>query len=79
MAHDTDARVQAEHFAVFRAMTPQRRVELAIEMSEELRAITLASIRSRNPSLTETQARLALIEMLYGVEVNSFDRSNVAG
>ncbi len=35
-----------------------------VAMSKELRAITMAQIRARNPSLTEEEAKNSLIERL---------------
>lgn len=66
---DTDARTRRRHLDVYRGMTPEQRVELAVDMSEELRAITMAAIRSRNPSLTEQETLSLLIWTLYGVRL----------
>ncbi len=71
---DTDARTRRRHLEVYRAMSPVRRVELAVAMSEELRAITMAQIRSRNPSFTEQEVMNSLIERLHGVRLDAHDR-----
>ncbi len=75
---DTDALTRSRHLDLYRAMTPGRRVELAIEMSEELRAITVAAMRSRNPSLTDRGVLNALIETLYGVRIDTANGPDVA-
>lgn len=60
------ARVQAE---VFRRMSPERRLELALQMSDSLRATVAAGVRSRHPALTAEQVRLAVIRLLVGDEL----------
>jgi hypothetical protein len=62
---DTDPEARRVQLEVYRRMTPQRRVELAIEMSEEARAISLAGIRSRKPNLDAEQALAELVRMLH--------------
>lgn len=67
---DTDAVVRSRHLEVYRTMTPEQRVETAINMSEELRAITIAAIRSRNPSLTEREVMKTFIRITHNVEID---------
>ena len=62
---DTDPEIRRRQLDAYRGMTPERRVELAIEMSEEARAISLAGIRARHPELDEAGAREELLRMLY--------------
>lgn len=47
-------------------MAPVARVELAIRMSEEVREITLAGIRSRNLGATDEEVCLELLAVLHG-------------
>ncbi|MGK2957079.1 MAG: hypothetical protein ACSLFB_01470 [Acidimicrobiales bacterium] len=75
---DTDTLTRSRHVEVYRGMTPAQRVELAIEMSEELRAITMAAMRFRNPSLTDRGALNALVEALYGVRIGTARDPDVA-
>ena len=51
---------------IFRRMTPGRRLELAIEMSDNLRKIVAAGVRSRHPDYTEEQVRLAVNRLYLG-------------
>jgi hypothetical protein len=67
---DTDPEIRRRQLAAYRRMTPAQRVELAFEMSEEARAISLAGIRARNPHLDEAAARKELLRMLYPELVN---------
>lgn len=46
-------------------MTPRQRVELAFEMSEELRAVSVAGIRARHPELDESGALAELARILH--------------
>jgi hypothetical protein len=57
------ARVQAE---VYRRMSPSRRLEIALEMSEALRQVCAAGVRSRHPDYTDDQVRLAVIRLTLG-------------
>lgn len=66
---DTDSHTRRRHLEVYRSMSPARRVELGVAMSEELRFITKAAIRSRNPAFTEEEVMRSHIELLYGVRI----------
>ena len=57
------ARVQAE---VWRRMTGARRVELAAEMSENVRRIAAEGVRRRHRDYTDQQVRLAVIRLSLG-------------
>ena len=52
------ADIQAE---IYRRMTPERRFELAWEMSQFAREFSLAGIRSRHPALSETEVMQAYV------------------
>jgi hypothetical protein len=67
-AHTTPeaARVQDE---IFRRMPPSRRLELALEMSDELRDVSAAGVRDRHPEYMEAQVRLAVIRLSLGEEL----------
>ncbi|MBA2541985.1 MAG: hypothetical protein H0V17_20250 [Deltaproteobacteria bacterium] len=52
--------------ALYRAMSPSRRCELAVQMSEDARQIALAGIRARHPEYDATTARFALFRILVG-------------
>ncbi len=47
-------------------MTPQERVALAAEMSDEIRSITEAGIRSRHPAFTDDEVRAELVMIVLG-------------
>ena len=50
-------------------MGPERRVALAIELSEAAAETTLAGIRARDASLSEAQARHVLFRLMLGDEL----------
>jgi hypothetical protein len=47
-------------------MTPEQRVAVAAEMSDEIRAVTEAGIRHRHPGYSDDEARAALAAILLG-------------
>lgn len=49
-------------------MTPEERVALAAEMSDEIRSITEAGIRSRHPAYTDDEVRAELATIVLGRE-----------
>jgi len=66
---DTDDGAREVQLDVYRAMTPDRRTELAIELSEDLRAVTLEGIASRNPGCGEAEMNLKLVALWHGDDV----------
>jgi hypothetical protein len=66
---DTTPDAAAVQVAVYRRMSPERKIELGIRMSEEARAITLGAIRRRHPEYDDQQARYALFRLLWGDEL----------
>ena len=60
------ARVQA---AAFRRMPAGRRVQLAFEMSNELRQRLAAGVQARHPDYSPEQVRLAVARLTLGEEL----------
>ena len=48
---DTTAEAHALQLEVYRSLSPVKRLELAITMSDDVMAMTVAGIRSRRPDL----------------------------
>lgn len=65
---DTTTAARARQLQVFRQMTPAERVALAVEMSEEIRAVAEAGIRRRHPEHTDDEVRAALLVIVLGRE-----------
>jgi hypothetical protein len=61
--HPDAAGVQLE---IFRSMTAEQRIRLAVEMSESLREIALAGLRSRRPDLDPDGLSRELLRVMYG-------------
>ncbi len=64
--HDTSPTALDRQRDAFRRMTPEQRVALAVEMSEEIRDVTEAGIRHRHPALTDDEVRAALAAIFLG-------------
>jgi hypothetical protein len=62
---DTDPEVRRLQLLAYRAMTPGERIELAVQMSEDMRAISLAGIRARRPELDEAGALEELARLVH--------------
>ena len=52
---------------IFRRMTTEKRLQLAFEMSESLRNIALAGLRSRRPELDADGLTRELMRIMYGI------------
>jgi len=55
--------------AAIRRLTGAQRVELAVRMSEDARAITAAGIRARHPGWSDVRVRRELLVRIYGTEL----------
>jgi hypothetical protein len=63
---DTSAAALERQREAFRRMTPERRLALAAEMSDEIRAIAESGIRGRHPDWSDEEVREALVIILLG-------------
>ena len=66
MSIDTSPEADAIQIEIFRRMTPAQRLRLALEMSESMRNVALAGLRSRRPELNEKELSNELMRMMYG-------------
>lgn len=60
------ARVQ---HAVYRRMTPERRLRLACQMSDSIRTLSATGVRARHPEYSDRQVTLAVIRMTLGEDL----------
>ena len=67
-AHDTSQRAHELQVRLYRSMTPERRSELALRMSHDVRRIAAEGIQRRHPGYSERDVRRALVALLYGRE-----------
>ena len=49
---------------IYRAMTPQQRLEQALRMNRSMRELMAAGFRDRHPTWTETQIRRAVADRI---------------
>lgn len=67
--HDTTPEAWQAQLDVLRRMSPQRRSELAAELSENVRRIAAEGVRKRHPSYPDEEVRLAVIRLSIGEEL----------
>lgn len=63
---DTVAESRRVQLDVYRAMSPERRVDVALAMSEDARRITLEGIRARCGWLDDDGVRRELLRIMLG-------------
>jgi hypothetical protein len=61
-----ESKATAIQGGIFRAMTTEQRLRLALEMSESLRGVVLAGLRSRRPELDANGISRELARIMYG-------------
>lgn len=66
MPFDTTPEAVTIQEEIFRRMTTVQRLRLALEMSESLRNVALAGLRSRQPELNAAELSRALLRIMYG-------------
>lgn len=66
MLSDTTPEAEAIQQDIFRRMTTEERLRMALEMSESLRNVALAGLRSRRPDLNENELSRELMRIMYG-------------
>lgn len=78
-ARDTSDGAFEHQLEAFRAMTPGERLALGAAMSDEIRLLAEAGIRSRHPTYTDAQVADALAQILLGPELaDKIRRSRLA-
>jgi hypothetical protein len=63
---DTSPEAHALQIEIYRRMGPEKRLALALRLSDEARAITRSGIRARHPEYSEEQVDQALRRLLLG-------------
>ncbi|HEX7959819.1 MAG TPA: hypothetical protein VF493_07870 [Terriglobales bacterium] len=66
MHSDTTPEAEAIQQDIFRRMTTEERLRMALEMSESLRNVALAGLRSRRPDLDDHELSRELMRIMYG-------------
>jgi len=63
---DTSKEALRVQMAILRKLGPERRLQMALELSDTVRAVAEAGIRHRHPEYDELEVRSALIRMVLG-------------
>jgi hypothetical protein len=63
---DTTSRAEKIQLDVFRRMTPERRLEAAIQLAKTSRELLAQGVRKRHPEYGEDQVKLAVIRLTLG-------------
>ena len=71
MLSDTSVNVALIQRDVFRRMTTEKRLRLALEMSESMRNLALAGLRQRRPELSAEELSRELMRVMYGFVLHS--------
>jgi hypothetical protein len=70
-SRDTRRDARRVHIAALRRLGAAARVELALRMSSEARRISVEGIRSRDPGVSEPEARLRMLRRVLGEELHA--------
>lgn len=54
---------------IWKRMGPEGRVRLALRMSDEMREISIAGVRARNPDMSFSEARDDVLRRMWGDEL----------
>jgi hypothetical protein len=63
-AADHERAAHAHQVGIYRAMTPQRRLRLALQMNDTMRQMLAAGYRLRQPAWTSAQIQRAVAERI---------------
>ena len=67
MPFDTTPEAATIQQGIFRRMTTAQRLRCALEMSESLRNVSLAGLRTRRPEWNAHQLSRELLHLMYGM------------
>jgi hypothetical protein len=66
---DTSPKAYSIYHKILASLSPQQRLEMVFELSENVRAIAVAGLRKRHPEFTDQQIAFEIIHKLYGVDL----------
>ena len=66
---DTLPEAAQVQFEIFRRMSPNKRLQLALRMGDSLRQVVAAGVRHRQPEISEDQVRRIVIHLTLGEEL----------
>ena len=65
-ASDTTPRAEAIQLQLYREAGPSRRAQIAVDLSDAVRATALAGIRRRHPEYSEHDVASMFLRVVYG-------------
>ncbi len=66
---DTMPEVARVHLEIIRRLSPNRRMELALQLSDVIRGVVADGVRNRHPEYDEEHVRLAVMRLMLGDEL----------
>jgi hypothetical protein len=63
---DTTPQAAAVQLQLYRAVGPTRRVQIAVELSDVVRQLSLDGIRRRHPEYSEREVAQSFLALVYG-------------
>lgn len=63
---DTTPEAAALQLRIYRSLTASQRVQIAVDLSDAVRATTMAGIRRRHPEYSDDEASREFIAIVYG-------------
>lgn len=63
---DTSVDIHTEQIARYRAMSPERKLEIVFDLSAAVDALLVAGIRQRRPQLDDAGVRAEMVRLKYG-------------
>jgi hypothetical protein len=66
---DTTPEAARVHLEIIRRLSPNRRMELALQLSDTIRGVVADGVRSRHAEYDEEQVRLAVMRLMLGDEL----------
>jgi hypothetical protein len=64
---DTTSEAEARQQTIFRRMSGLERLQLAMNLSDQMRDITLAGLRNKHPEVTEEKIRKLFYKEVHGI------------
>ena len=72
MISDTMKDAELRQHEIFKRMSGEQRMLLAMAFSDTVRDLALAGLRSRHPTASEAEQRMLFIKEVHGVEIRGF-------
>lgn len=63
---DTTLEAARKQFEILRGIEPEARLQMALEMSDNLRRIVEAGVRNRHPDFDDKKVRLEVLRLMIG-------------